>query len=128
MTDTPKIVFITGDRSINPLLGIEAVGSLVSQIGANALVRGQTITLMTGDNDGVEWIVREFLASLSVKIETLETPKLEDGTPDWDTRSDTLENVCDQVFFVHSDPLASSIGKSLVAHVSEDKLVIPLFE
>jgi hypothetical protein len=109
-------VFITGDRSLNPVIAANAVLSVISQL----LDQEPEIEIGTGDLEGgVERAVRYFLPNaIEVKHNITDA-----GYVDFDERHKRVAGTFDRVVFIHPDPLGSRIGKSLVETVPESQLV-----
>lgn len=115
-------LFITGDRSNDMLnTGFVAVEML------RALAKGED--LMTGDNAGVERFVRDIAAHAEVPLLVVESPRTEQGYVDWDKRHTAFTDEV-RVLFIHNDPQASRIGRSLLQNLPEDRLqlLVPLSE
>jgi hypothetical protein len=115
-------VFITGDRSLDALNpGFVAVEML------RALAKGEDI--MTGDNGGVEAVVRTLAEQAEFPVIVVASPKNEAGYTDWDARHQGLSDEV-RVLFVHSEPMSSRIGHSLVASLPEERvqMLSPAFE
>lgn len=109
-------VFITGDRSVDPVTAfgvtLPVLAGLVNSFGAD-------VGFATGSmNSGVERAVRYILPGVT------EFPHVntDEGYIDFDARHKQVIEDADYVVFIHSDPLASRIGKSLVDIVPEDRL------
>jgi hypothetical protein len=85
-----------------------------------ALAQGDGIA--TGDNDGVESVVRAFAETAEIPILVVPTPiNAETGKPDWDDRHRHLgEDTA--VVAVHADPHDSSVVKSLFAILADDRV------
>lgn len=85
-----------------------------------ALANGDDI--MTGDNDGVESVVRAFSESAEFPVHVVPTPhQSETGVADWDSRHQHLGDGVN-VVVVHADPHASHIVRSLFNVVDEDRV------
>lgn len=83
-----------------------------------ALANGDDIA--TGDNDGVESIVRAFAESAEFACTIFPTPtNAETGKPDWDVRHAHLPDGMD-VLVVHADPHASHVVASVFKVLDED--------
>lgn len=110
MTD----IFITGDRSVDPLTAIPMVLKALEHSGVQ-----ESDTLATGSMEfGIERAVRYLLRADQLVYSTND-----EGKPDFDGLFEVVAKTFDKVVFVHSDPLASKIGASLVKVVPADKLV-----
>lgn len=122
-------VFLTGDRSMNPLLAVSVAGQLLAEIGAaNAiatLTGNDPIAIATGDNAGFERAIRDVLEGLGATPTVVPTGTDPDtGKPAWDIRHEVVNALADRVVFIHTDPLSSSLGASLMK-VCGDKVELP---
>lgn len=130
-------VFITGDRSTDMNIGALAFAQLFPQLVlkqfATNLEAGthDALAIYTGELAGFEAGVRLFCANAGVTADTLPSwspfeSHDEDAKPDFDYRHALLKDLdVDIVVFVHSDPMSSSIGRSLFAlGLPDEKLVI----
>lgn len=122
-------VFLTGDRSMNPLIAVSLAGQLIAELGvANAiaeLTENEPFAIVTGDNTGFEQAVRAVLGGLGATPQIIPTGTDPDtGKPAWDTRHEVVNARADRVIFLHTDPLASSLGSSLMK-VCGDKVELP---
>lgn len=101
-------VFITGDRT-----GCLAYPALVAGQLLQAVAAGEQV--VTGDNDGVEALVRGIAALGGVPVEVIETPRDASGTADWDRRHRLV--ILDgegpaRVVAIHVDPFTSKVVAS----------------
>lgn len=124
-------IFLTGDRSMNPLLAVQVAGQLVFEIAASnaiaSLAGAEPIAIATGDNAGFERAVRDVLEGLGATPTVVPTGVNPDtDKPAWDTRHEVVNALADRVVFVHTDPLSSSLGASLMK-VCGDKVELPSF-
>lgn len=112
-------IFITGDRSVDPLSAVGATVQVVSQLVSEANEAGTELKFLTGSiPTGIERAVRYLLDADEVPhVNTAE------GYIDFDERHDRVAQVADKVVFLHGDPLNSRIGASLVGHIPANKLV-----
>lgn len=117
-------IFLTGDRSINPLLGVAYTASVVAQLATEATLNGEELEFSTGDNDGFEACARAFFQTFNVNVQVVATGVDPDTEkPAWDTRHEVVDSFADKVVVVHSSPLESSIAKSALK-VLGDKVVL----
>lgn len=109
-------LFLTGDRSFSPIYP----GLVVVQMFKAAL-RGDKV--MTGDNPGVEQLVRDIAAEVGLDIEVVATSfHAVTGKPGWDVRHKQLADAGDiKVMVFHVEPMASSVVKSVMAVMPEDR-------
>lgn len=112
-------VFITGDRSAHPAMFGFAAIELLRAVG-----RGETV--VTGESAGIEDAVRQIAKQADIEIEVALDPPLGDnGKPDWDVRHKALAAQEDVRFvLIHSDPMDSRIGASLMRCVGDERLTI----
>lgn len=110
--------FITGDRQLTVLYP----GQVAVEI-MRALAAGESIA--TGDNDGVESVVRAFADQAGFAVELVPTPLLE-GDARWDARHSNLP-AGTKVVAVHADPMSSHVVTSAMRVVPEElfRLVTP---
>ena len=116
----PKF-FITGDRSRRmmplevPLVAGLLAGIMQSNWAAKATGQDEAlIEIVTGDNTGVEQVVRDLLETLGATCHVVPTGVDPDTQePAWDVRHEVVNALADKVVFIHTAPLESSIGKSL---------------
>lgn len=114
-------LFITGDRSdANPFF---AGYIALRMLGA----AGQRKNIMTGDNAGVESLVRRIADDADFPVEVVPSPLGDDGKVDWDARHVNIaEAVKDglEVLVVHADPMASRITPSALRVFGDDAVRI----
>lgn len=110
------ITFITGDRS----MAIFYPGQVAVEM-IRALGQGNGIA--TGENDGVEAIVRALANEAGVEIGIVTNPEtpLENGKVDWDARHATLPDHM-TVVGVHADPHDSRVLQSVLRVVPDDRV------
>jgi hypothetical protein len=126
-------LFITGERSrrMMPVMMPVVAGMLVQVMQANWIAQATDqpdarIEIVTGDNTGVEQLVRDLLAGLGAPCHVVPTGVDPDTQePAWDTRHEVVNALADHVLFVHTSPLDSSLGKSLLK-VCGDKVEFAL--
>jgi hypothetical protein len=124
-------VFLTGDRSMNPAVAFPVAAKILGDIAVNNVVarlagdEAQVVEIVTGDNDGFELVIRMLLEGLGATAQVIPTGVTDDNKPAWDVRHEVVNARCDKVAFVHTDPLGSSIGQSLM-RVCGDKVEMPL--
>lgn len=114
-------VMITGDRSLLGHNAAAVAAGIIGQLGYECAVAEDKLELYTGELDGFEAAVRLIAGGLGMLCTLVPTG---DG---FDSRHELVNSFMDKVVFIHGDPLASSIGKSLVKEIDEDKLVMPVF-
>lgn len=96
-------VFITGDRSLSPVYP-----ALVAVEMLRAVAQGDKIE--TGDNGGVELIVREFAKLAGIEVSVLEGDK-----STFDARHAALAVAGTPLVVVHADAHASSMIPSILS-------------
>jgi hypothetical protein len=111
-------VFITGDRTptlIYPgMVAIEMIRTLAA---------GDTV--MTGDNAGVEEIVREIAKQAEVEVQVVPSTHSADGKVQWDERHAFVASIPDtRVVAIHADPHSSSVVKSLFATMGDEAVTL----
>jgi hypothetical protein len=117
-------VFLTGDRSMAPELGVVYAAGAVAQMMAEAALSGEPLELSTGDNDGFEAGVRAALGTINAPVHVVATGvDSETSKPAWDTRHEVVDSFADKVVIFHSSPLESSIAKSAMK-VLGDKVIL----
>jgi hypothetical protein len=111
-------VFITGDRTPTPIYPGMAAIEMIRALGAGDKV-------VTGDNGGVEAMVREIAKQADVEVEVIASSHTPEGKVDWDSRHVFLGSVPDmRVVAIHADPHASSVVKSLFATLGDDQVTL----
>lgn len=123
-----KVIYITGDRSIDPLTSVSLVNIVLSKIHhAEMVEKGDGVRFMTGNSKtGIERAVRYLLPEPVVDV--IHYDLNADGKPEFDESFKVVAPMVTEVFFVHPDPLASRIGKALHQHVDSAKIHMPLQE
>jgi len=117
-------VFLTGDRSMPEPLALMTAASTIAQVTMEAAAAETNVVFSTGDNGGFEQGVRAILKSLNVDHQVIPTGvNPETKKPAWDTRHEVANAACEKAVFVHTDPLSSSIGSSLMK-VMGDKVTM----
>jgi hypothetical protein len=107
--------FVTGDRGLDPLTAINETIRGLTQAGLTP-----EDTLYTGSfKTGIERAVRYLFPSVTEIVHS----DTDEGYADLAGRDEIVTQTVDRVVFIHSDPLASRIGRSLVDHITADKLV-----
>jgi hypothetical protein len=119
-----KKIFITGDRSMDPVVAAGAVEAILKDL----VVQNQgELAVATGNlAGGVERAVRYLLPEGDVNVFHYE--ETDEGYIDFDEMFAELADESDEVVFVHMDPQSSRIGKSIFAHVSSEKIRLPFQE
>lgn len=106
-------LFLTGDRSMNPMLALPLAASALANFALQGVMDGESVNVGTGDNGGFEEAVRQYCATLGIPVHVIPTGTDPDTEkPAWDTRHEVVGAWADLVTFAHTDPLGSSIGKS----------------
>lgn len=119
---TATTVFVTGDRSMPEPIALAVAGHIVTQLATAAALEGGKVQFATGDNIGFEQGFRAIADAMGLPTQVVPTGVDPDTSkPAWDTRHEVVNAIADRVLLVHTDPLASSIGKSL-QRVAPDKL------
>jgi hypothetical protein len=107
--------FITGDRALDPITALSALGVAVTKhLKADDVV--YTGSLRTGIERAVRY------AFLDARV--MNYSSTDDNRPDFTGLFEIVnaDPDIDKVLFVHPDPLASRVGAALVATVAPDKL------
>lgn len=112
--------FITGDRAVPAPYAIPAVAMLMLKIMSD----DPGATFATGDNQGVESAVSLVALTAGIELPTvIESPRTEAGKVDWDARhAAVLADPNVKIHFVHSEPLSSHIGASLLAFADSGRV------
>lgn len=113
-------IFITGDRSMDPLSSVSAVMVSLAKADEDGVVLDDADVFTDSYETGVSRAVRYLL----VQAQTVDPNLTDEGYVDMDELYTRVSEDVDKVYFVHSDPLGSRIGAALVKNVSPDKLVI----
>lgn len=108
-------IFITGDRKFSPVYL-----PLVYDTMLTALAKGDTIS--TGNQGGVEEVVRVVAERNGVTVQVIEATTGEDGKVDHVARAKSLAHPSsgvDEIVAVHADPLTSSVIRALLDHADD---------
>lgn len=102
-------VFITGDRS---QYSVGLIGFVAIELLRAA---GRQDTVLTGDNPGVEAIVRRLADDSGFPVTVVESPRDSDNPQyvDWDARHERLKETDARVIVIHGQPESSRIGRSV---------------
>lgn len=115
-------VFITGDRSgANPFMAGMIAMEMLRAAGAGDKI-------VTGDNPGVEEIVRKIADDADLAIDVVQSPRV-DGSEhiDWDRRHRRLRDDEVKIVLFHVDPMSSRVGRSLMSIMPDDQLKLVSF-
>lgn len=116
-------IFITGDRSMNPLLAVNLVMALLNDCAKNGTIDVSNLIVCTGDAAfGVDRAVRYLVPNSLVAV----TPLDNEGKPNYPELHKHLNESVDKVFVLHSDPLVSRIAASVMQNFNPDKVVLPI--
>jgi hypothetical protein len=119
-----KNIFITGDRSMEPYLAAGAVNAILKDLVRQT---GGDLAIGTGNcAGGIERAVRFLVPDSAMNLAHYSYD--EDGKPDFESTFRELEDVIDQVVFIHTDPLSSSIGRAIAAVFPDEKVTMPFQE
>lgn len=119
-----KNIYITGDRSMSPMMSVGAVDAVIKDLidqtdGDIAIGTG---TCMTGVERAVRYLIPEGMCNIAPY-------KLDDeGNIDFKEVFEMLEPQTDLIVFIHMDPLSSRIGRAIAAVFPEEKVTMPLQE
>lgn len=117
-------IFITGDRSIDPGTAVPLVTLvLLKELVPLGIMPGE-VTIVTGENGGVEEAVRFVTNVVGLNTEVLHNAVGDNGYTDWDARHDIVDRTCDRALAFHPDVHSSRITKSLLARVAENKVEV----
>lgn len=121
-----KVIYITGDRSIDPLTSVSLVSFVLAKIQHEEMVaKSDGVRFMTGNSKtGIEKAVRYLLPDPVVDV--IHYDLNADGKPEFDESFKVVAPMVTDVYFLHPDPLASRIGKALHAHIDGEKIQMPL--
>lgn len=103
-------VFFTGDRSMTPFYP----GLVIIEMFKRALA-GDTI--LTGENTGVEAIVRDVAQAVGLEVEVVS------NADTWDARHESLADDV-QVLAFHFEPMASSVVQSLFRVLPTERVTL----
>lgn len=119
-----KKIFITGDRSMDPVLAVRVVDQVLRGLVSE---NHGDLAIATGNlSAGVERAVRYLLPDQMANVFPYE--HTEDGRVDFEEMFKDLGTESDEIVFVHGDPSSSRIGKALFATVPSEKITMPLQE
>lgn len=122
-----KRIYITGDRSVNPLVAVQVVAATISNIAMEAKAKDEPFALITGNApQGIEAAVRYLVPKQAVKV--FEREKDAEGKVDFDTQHYLIKDDVEEVIFLHTDPLSSTVGKSVAKIFDADKVRYPFQE
>lgn len=114
-----KTIYLTGDRALDPLTAVQVVAGALSILTLEN--KAQPFRVITGDAPtGIERAVRYLIPAQACKV--FEREKLADGKVDFDTQHILIKDDVDTVVFLHSDPLGSTVGKSVAKVFDFDKI------
>lgn len=124
----PKIIYITGDRSLDPITAVTLVNVILTKIGHELSQTGSPgARFVTGNSkSGIERAVRYMLPEPVLDVMHYDINA--DGKPEFDEIHKIIAPNIDEVYFIHNDPLSSRIGKSLHQHFMHLKIKMPLQE
>lgn len=119
-----KKIFITGDRSMDPVKAAGAVEAILKDL---IVQNDGDLAVATGNlAGGVERAVRYLLPEADVNVFPYE--QTADGLINFDEMFAALADESDEIVFVHMDPQSSRIGKAIFAHVPSEKIRMPFQE
>lgn len=119
-----KKIFITGDRSMDPVIAAGAVEAILKDL---VVQNDGDLAVATGTlAGGVERAVRYLMPDESVNVFNYELT--EDGHVDFAEMYTELADDVDEVVFVHGSPQSSRIGKALFAAIPSEKISMPFQE
>lgn len=122
-----KRIYITGDRSIDPLAAVQIVAATIANVAVEAKKTNEPFSLVTGNApQGIESAVRYLVPKQAVKV--FEREKTVEGKVDFDTQHILIKDDVDEVIFLHTDPLSSTVGKSVAKIFDADKVRYPFQE
>jgi hypothetical protein len=114
-----KTLYITGDRAINPLAAVNLVAGALSILTLEN--KAEPFAIVTGNAPtGVERAVRYLIPAQAVKV--FEREKTAEGKVDFDTQHTLIKDDVDEVIFLHTEPLGSTIGKSVAKIFPPEKV------
>lgn len=121
-------IYITGDRAINPWISV----NLAAQVVQLAIMEvrkenpEEVVSLVTGDSPtGIEGALK-FLFENDSNFTIYPRSQNTEGKWDLDAHNQSLVSSVDKVYLLHSDPLNSSIAKSVMQTFPQEKVVMPL--
>jgi hypothetical protein len=114
-----KTFYFTGDRALDPLTAVQVVAGALSIITLEN--KGVPFRIVTGDAPtGIERAIRYLVPAQACKV--FEREKNAEGKIDFDTQHTLIKDDVDAVIFLHSDPLGSTVGKSVAKIFDFDKI------
>lgn len=123
-----KTIYVTGDRSVDPMSAVAGTANLLNYILYKEESDGSDITFVTGDAPrGIEKAMR-YLAEAPGVLTVYDRKMTDEGRPDFDEFHNRLASSVDAVYILHTAPLESSITKSIMRVFPEDKVHLPLQE
>lgn len=119
-----KKFFITGDRSLSPIIAAKLVDAVIEDIISQ---HGTDIGIGTGNlNKGVERAVRFLVPDGVCNVVPYDTDG--NGNPDfvgtYRNLKENLEGV--EAVFIHMDPLSSHIGRALAEVFEPERVHMPM--
>lgn len=114
--------FITGDRSPALIYGGMAAIEMIRAMGHGELIA-------TGDNEGVEAMVRQIAEQAGVEIEIVESSRTPEGKVDHAARAAYVEEAYTKVVAIHADPHDSRVIQALLTAFEDSerlRLVTPV--
>jgi hypothetical protein len=117
-----KNIFITGDRSMDPMSAAKVVNTIIQQL---ILETQGDLAIGTGNlTHGVERAVRYMTPEQALNLVAYEPD--DEGHILFEDIFKELEPITDEVIFLHMDPLSSHIGKALAFTFPPEKIRMPL--
>lgn len=114
-----KTLYITGDRSVDPLTAVQIVAGSLSILALEN--KGQPFAIVTGNAPtGIERAVRYLIPAQAVKV--FEREKTAEGKIDFDTQHTLIRDDVDEAIVLHPQPLDSTIGKSVAKIFAPEKV------
>jgi len=113
-------IFITGDRSVDPLNAISHVLAVVQRVNEDGLVDSSTEPELYTDSfeTGVPRAVKYLYPEAKELVHSL----TDEGYPALDELYEHANTEMDLVYFVHTDAFNSRVGMALMSKVDSDKL------
>lgn len=119
-----KNIFITGDRSMDPVAAAGAVDAILKDL---VRINNGDIAIGTGScAGGVERAVRYLVPEQAQNIAHYELDT--EGNIDFESGLREIADVTDQVVFLHLDPLSSRIGRAIANVFPTEKVSMPFQE
>lgn len=120
-----KRFYITGDRSAHPLTAVQVVAATLANLAMEN--KGEPFAIVTGNAPtGIESAVRYLVPKQACKV--FERELNAEGKVDFDTQHILIKDDVDEVVFLHTDPLGSTVGKSVAKIFDADKVRYPFQE